>query len=124
MALLDQAKPVHDPDVPGWLSWGRAEADGSGPGGPGSAFGCTAAWIDADEDQCGRPAAAAGGGGAGEADDAGDHDGAADFDCGVDAAGSNWTSPDEALPLLKEANSYGMTGFPKQANQTFYFAKS
>lgn len=118
MTLSDQAKPAHDPDLPGWLSGSgyRAEADGSGPGGPGgpgSACGCTAVWSDADVEQCGRPAAA-GGGGAGEADDAEDDDDddddvwGADLDC---AAGLNWTSPDEALPLLKEDD--GMMGFLK-----------
>lgn len=49
---------------------------------------------------------------------------AADFDCGEDAVSSNWTSPDEALPLLKEANNCGMMGFFKQVNHTFYFTNS
>lgn len=94
-----------------------------------------AVWTDADEDQCGRPAAA-GGGVAGEVDaedenddDDDDEEGeeddlTADFDCGEDAASSNWTSPDEALPLLKEANGCGMMGFFKQVNHTFYFTNS
>lgn len=107
MTLLDQAKPAHDPDLPGGLFGCRAEADGlglggpGGPGGPGSACGRTAVWTDAGEDQCGRPAAAGGGGAAGDDDD----DQVADFDCGLDALGPNWTSPDGALPLLKEAKS-------------------
>lgn len=81
-----------------------------------------AVWTDADEDQCGRPAAAGGGGA--DDDDEEEDDLAADFDCGEDAASSNWTSPDEALPLLKEANDCGMMGFFKQVNHTFYFTNS
>lgn len=62
--------------LPVQLFWGWAEGDRQGARGLWDSSGCAAVWSDAGEDQCGRPAAAVGGGG--DDDREGDYDGGAD----------------------------------------------
>lgn len=96
--------PVWEPER---ISWGWAEGlRWSGPGFWAEA-GCGAAWSDAVEVRCGRPAAAGGGGGdagagagvgVGGADDADDAGGDQLDGYTVDAVVQNGRSPNEAPP--------------------------